>query len=787
LRTIEPEAPSAPDDVEVVESPRRSRMERLGFPAGVRPFREGGIVLLLVAPIVTIAYRLWDAHWKVPFNYNGDGKGTAAYTKAIQENGWYLFNPRLAAPFGSDWRDFPFGGENIHWFTTKILGYFTDSFGVVVNVYFVGSFFLIALTSFFVARYLRFSIPTGLVIAIAYAFLPYHAYRNTAHLNRSVYYAVPLAVLVLLWMGNYKKDFLQGEENALRFRRGRVLTALLVGVLVGCSDTQNAAFLVSIFGVFALVSAARDRTWRPLALLALVGAATFGTLILNNSPFIYARLDRGANHEVANRPLNDQDRYGLRPVALVLPAPGHRIGPLRDLTDRAERGRVGNSESPGTPLGTLGTIGFVWSIGVVLAVGLGWRKRTENSSFVAELGTLNIVALLAGAIGGYAFLLALAGFGMYRTWNRISLFIAFSSLLATAVLLDKLFAFVRRKLAPRRALTIAVLVAIVGVLSLGAALDQITPRYIPNYQNTATRFDTDATFYHELEDMLPKAAMVFQLPVQPYPEAGAIEQMTDYEHFAGFLHTDHLRWSYGGMRGRPEGEWQQNLSIFDPLATLSAVASAGFEGVVINKTGFADGAEEFLTAVEPYVGAPKLVSTDDRLLYLDLTGLRAHLEQEIGDDGVERSKRAALGDDMAWTGFSFPEPVCGGTRRWATSPTPSITVTNDTDAAKTFEFSTKFEANPGATSIDIVGPGVDESVPLANGTGSFQRNIVVPPGESTIQFTLVGPKFEAPQDARPLQFAFLHYTVGGEYGSPAIDWAHQVGPACNSEDPSSGR
>jgi hypothetical protein len=45
---------------------------------------------------------------------------TAPYTKSIVDNGWYLFNPRLAAPFGSDWRDFPLGGENVHWLSLPI-------------------------------------------------------------------------------------------------------------------------------------------------------------------------------------------------------------------------------------------------------------------------------------------------------------------------------------------------------------------------------------------------------------------------------------------------------------------------------------------------------------------------------------------------------------------------------------------------------------------------------------------------------------------------------------------
>ena len=69
----------------------------MGFPAGFKPLRESALVVLLVAPIVTIVYRLCDAHWKVPFSYYGDGLSNAAYTKSIIENGWYFHNPRLGS------------------------------------------------------------------------------------------------------------------------------------------------------------------------------------------------------------------------------------------------------------------------------------------------------------------------------------------------------------------------------------------------------------------------------------------------------------------------------------------------------------------------------------------------------------------------------------------------------------------------------------------------------------------------------------------------------------------
>jgi phosphoglycerol transferase len=766
LQTIDPETADAGADLQVgTVAPRIPWTERLGFPAGVRPFREAALVCLVVAPIVTVLYRLWKAHWKVPFNYFGDGISTAAYSKAILTNGWYLSNPRLAAPFHSDVRDFPVGGENLHWIAIKFLGYAARNYAVASNAYFVLGFFLVALAAYFVARYLRFSVATALVVGVIYAFLPYHAFRNYGHLTRGVYYSVPLAMLILFWAINYRTEFFTRPEGGpVAWRRGRVLTVVVFCAVIGASDTQNAAFLITILTVVAVVEMFRNKDWRPIALLAIVGAATFGSLLVNNVPFALSRVERGPNTVAAKRPLSDQDYYALRPLDLILPAPGHRINALSKIEAKGDQGKTTNNESGGTPLGTFGTIGFLWSLGAVLALGLGMRARKPETKFIAQIGGLNVICILVGAIGGFAYLIALEGFGMYRTWNRISLFIAFGSVLATAVLLERLFRWIRTK----------------TTKPVAGAYDQVTPRYIPNYQNIAVRFDTDATFYHQLENMVPKGSMMFQAPFEQFPEAGTIVKMTDYQDFTGYLHTKTLRWSYGGMKGRPEGDWEQNLSVFDPIAMMASVAAVGFQGAVIDRTGLANNGEDFLKAITPYTGPVLLQSQDNRLLYVDLTGLRARLERELGASAVDAAKQSTLGNTISWSGFSFPEPLqpCG-TRRWAIARTATITVDNPTSTPITTTVSTRYEANPAATSIELRGPGADTTTPLANGLGSVAQPMTLPPGKSKVTFTLNGPAVSKPAaELRTLQFSLINPQLGAQFESPVVTWAHNRGWSC---------
>ena len=61
-----------------------------------------------------------------------------------------------------------------------------------------------------------------------------------------------------------------------------------------------------------------------------------------------------------------------------------------------------------------------------------------------------------------------------------------------ALLLDKLFAWLRGRFAARRALLWIAIVAVVAVLTVGAAYDQTSPFFVPSYDQTAAQFDRDA-------------------------------------------------------------------------------------------------------------------------------------------------------------------------------------------------------------------------------------------------------------------------------------------------------
>src|SRR5581483_6099133 len=95
------------------------------------------------------------------------------------------------------------------------------------------------------------------------------------------------------------------------------------------------------------------------------------------------------------------------------------------------------------------------------------RRTTPPLTLAKRFGAVNITAFVIATAGGLSFLLAVAGFRLLRSWNRMVVVIAFFALLTVGVLADVLISRVRSR---RHGLRIAA-VCVAGLL-LFAVFDQ---------------------------------------------------------------------------------------------------------------------------------------------------------------------------------------------------------------------------------------------------------------------------------------------------------------------------
>ncbi len=189
----------------------------------------------------------------------------------------------------------------------------------------------------------------------------------------------------------------------------------------------------------------------------------------------------------------------------------------------------------------------------------------------AGLAALTVTAVLIATTGGFSTFIAVL-WPQIRAWNRLSVFIAFFSLAAVALLLGPL----ERRL---RAPIFAALLA--GLLALGV-LDQTTKAYVPPYDAVEAAWRGDEAFFSGLDDRLPSGARVVQVPYEPFPEPPSPAFMGGYEPAKAYLHSDDVDWSYGAMRGRPE-DWAATIAGKPAAEVVSAARSEGFTGILLDR------------------------------------------------------------------------------------------------------------------------------------------------------------------------------------------------------------
>ena len=356
---------------------------------------------------------------------------------------------------------------------------------------------------------------------------------------------------------------------------------------------------------------------------------------VNGAPNIAYQWKHGRNDEAIVRSPREAELYALKITEMLLPVTGHRIRYLADLKDDYLRwtqppesaflepvyGRPGHpaaNESDTASLGLIAGGGFVFLIGVLL-----FGAKRSDSDLLQTLAMLTTAAVPIGTVGGGGPLFAFVVSPLFRCYTRLSIYVAFFSLFAVALLLDRL----RRRLAEAGLAdvvwyTVLALVLIIGVL------DQTTPDFVPPYEQMASDFYLDARFVKSIEATVPRGGMIFQLPYAPFPERNPINRMRGWDSLRGYLHSDGLRWSYGVMTGRAEARWSERFAGQSLDQVLKTLAFAGFDGIYIDRYGYPDSAARLESDLAAQLHESPLVSGDNRLSFFNLAGFVKALKAE---------------------------------------------------------------------------------------------------------------------------------------------------------------
>lgn len=573
--------------------------------------------------------RVWRMPMHLPFDTRSDATLISSMVKTIGERGWYLEQPRLGAPFGQQFYDFPHGGETFQLVAMKVLVQVAGDWGLAMNLYFLLGFGTLAAVTFACMRMLRFGPVIAGIGALIYTFLPYHFTRGEMHLWRSTYFTAPLAALLLVWATSWRERFLvdpgRTGRGTLRgnLRRPRVVAAAGVAVVIGGSETMTTAFTMVLLASGAVVAAIRWREPLRLVVSGTLVAVLAVTFVVLSYPTLNYYRSHGTNPVAARRLVTESELYGLKFTRLVLPQGGHRSPSLGELGARSQNRSVVKSEG-GQALGFLGAAGFLGALYGAIA---GRRRHTERPDVAPgwdravlreQASMFTVLAFLFGTIGGGAVLLAMVGFSQIRVWDRILLIIAFFAMVVVALWAERLAEWLPTRIIRARPL---LGLAAMAVLAFGL-WDGIPPIRRP-YAEIEAQHRSDRTFVAAIERRMPDETAIFQLPVIPFPETETPGRMLDYDPLRAYLADDgSLRWSYGSIKGRSAADWQVYLrDHVGPVRALPGLIGLGFDGIWLDTYGYTDGGRE-ARQIQKAVGVKPLRSPDKRFLFFDLRDYR---------------------------------------------------------------------------------------------------------------------------------------------------------------------
>jgi hypothetical protein len=597
-----------------------------------------GAVLAAALPLALLVplLQLWEADLATPLYGGHDVPFIRMLVQGIEENGGFLENDRLGAPFGQELRDYP-EVDAISYLLLRLLTLVSSDPDVALNIFYLLTFPLVGLSAYAVMRQYA-GIGPALVGAVLYALLPYHFERGESHLFLSAYWAVPLAchLMLLLLTGRPAFERRPGRSGSAAWASGRSALTLGACVMVGSTWFYYAAYALILLAALAVVALVARPSRRTLATSAVLVAATGLVLCVNLTPYIAHRLSEGANSEYVARAPDESEHFALKLTQLALPIEDHRIDRLARFSRHYERTAPGQQrdESRATHLGAVGALGLAWLL-LVAAVSLLPGVARERLGDYAPAAAGALVAFLFATTGALGSLVGYTLTAQLRAWNRLSVFIGFFALLAVAVALTWLGGRLRTGRA--RAGFAAALVAVLAV----GVLDQTSPADVPDYDELARSDQRDAGYVAAVERRLPAGAMAFQLPYVSFPEAVPKPGFAFYDQLRGYLHSGDMRWSYGDVAGGST-EWRDDLEGRPAAEVVRAVAAAGFDGIEVSRRGYADRAVALEAELVRLLGVQPLIGVDRDVAFYDLREYSERLEAHLGRRAIGALRERTL-------------------------------------------------------------------------------------------------------------------------------------------------
>lgn len=530
------------------------------------------IMALAWVGIAVLFGRLGWEDWGTPHWIEGDPLEVYARVKIAAEQPWHALArfthiERLGAPVSADWAAYPVP-DRLVFVLTGLLSHCT---GLIAAVHLMAAFItgLNAVSFYLCARWLRWRWEWAAALALVFAFCSYNVrWGITLSLNQT--FLLPPLVLLCAraarrapWVGDIRRWLILGGG---------------LGVWSGFANPYLAFFSGVVAGGALVLALARRASRRRLSLLACFLGCLLAAFVAANAGYM-GQLWHGSTGEALVRSADDLRVYALRLADWVVPPADHRLDFLASLGRAYQTHRIAGEFF----YNYLGLAGFA---GVCVLLWQGGRGLSRRRWTVADpLLGIGWICLF-GLAGGINTWLGAAGLDLFRAGTRIGIYALVWALLGLGRPLYRLTTHT-----PRAAsLALASFCVLIAIWEQTPALGNRA-----GLEHNRLEWQKMSGVADVLEKELSAQAMVFQLPAVPFPEAGPIGAMTDYQHFLPFLTSHSLRFSYGQLRSSPWLRWARYVGRLPARTMVTTLESAGFAALWIDRRAYSDSADSLVS------------------------------------------------------------------------------------------------------------------------------------------------------------------------------------------------
>jgi phosphoglycerol transferase len=527
---------------------------------------------------------------KRPLTYAGDGISYMWNIKRVIEETWFFANSHTGYPFGSNHLDYP-TSDTGSYAILKVLGTIFQSPVAALNLYFLIGFSFVFAASYIVLRTIDVSKIFSVVGAALYTFATFH-FARIGHLFFTWYFVAPIFFYYGFKLFNSQLTSQKiGAPYAFKW------LDLLALIAISSFGIYYSVFGFIVLFVSTALAALLYKSWAHFRVGCLHCAGVALGVFLNIAPSLWYLQVNGPNLEGVNRFPAESELYGLKLVQMLIPSADHRLDSFYDIAARYNNNFPLVTENISASFGSANSLGLLL---LILSIFVGPMfafdrtnfdhiGRVKNKQYIYQFMVMGLLACslyMISTVGGFSSLFALLVSASIRSWNRISIFIEFISVAALVLSLDWFFgSSAIQKIKNQKYQLIFRLFIATLIVGYGIADETVKPCRSCLVSN-AQLFEHDKAFVQKVEKSLPPGAAIYQLPYMGYPEYNAVNNLGSYDQARGHLHSNTLKWSFGGIRGR-EGDWfYRKLAQLPIEQQLTVVQALGFAGVYVDRRGY---------------------------------------------------------------------------------------------------------------------------------------------------------------------------------------------------------